>query len=40
VNNAKKIVIWLKSTKGFIEMEKFNEEKILILPKGGSLVKK
>ncbi len=40
MNNVKKLVIRLKSTKDFIEMEMFNEEKILILPKGGGLVKK
>jgi hypothetical protein len=33
-------MIWLKSKKGFIEMEKFSQKKILILPKGGGLAKK
>jgi hypothetical protein len=40
VNNIKEIVIWLKSRKGFIEMEKFSQEKILVLPKGEGLVKR
>jgi hypothetical protein len=40
VCNIKKIVIWLKNRIVFIEMEKYSQEKILVLPKGEGLAKK
>jgi len=40
VNNTKKVMIESKSRKGFVEMYKFSQENILVLPKGGGLTKK
>jgi predicted RND superfamily exporter protein len=40
VNNTKKVVIESKSRKGFVEMYKFSQENILVLPKYKCLILK